>query len=316
MFAKTVAAAALVAAASNAVELNDLRYAAPSNNYYGGSPSYGYSDDYSDDYYEPEYAGKTSYGYERSVSYGFPWKMRSHYRPKYYTAETVEPVDNYWKSWERPDEQIRATCEFDFIGYSYTRGYIRLTQNKNDNTEMIGDFDGLAPGLHALKIHEYGDLEYGCESVGDVFNPYGSPQGNNHEDIFERRVGDIEQLQTNFNSHAEYRCRDGIVDLAGPVSVVGRSIVIYEREDDHHKGEHAATEGSEERVRVGMGKRIGCCVIGLERGEGPPKPEPKPEPKPVAKVISREYSVPSYGKDYLSYGPESYGPGPVSYGKW
>ena len=39
---------------------------------------------------------------------------------------------------------------------------------------MIGGFEGLEPGLHALKIHEFGDLEYGCDSVGGVYNPFGA----------------------------------------------------------------------------------------------------------------------------------------------
>jgi len=57
---------------------------------------------------------------------------------------------------------------------------------------MLGSVEGIGGGIHALKIHEFGDLEYGCESTGYVFNPFGAYAGSSHEDIRKRRVGDIE----------------------------------------------------------------------------------------------------------------------------
>jgi len=59
---------------------------------------------------------------------------------------------------------------------------------------MTGEFSGIRPGLHALKIHEWGDLSDGCNSTGEVFNPFGSPHGHSHFDILDRRYGDIEQV--------------------------------------------------------------------------------------------------------------------------
>ena len=85
----------------------------------------------------------------------------------------------------------------------------------------------------------------------------------------DRRVGDIEQVQARFDRNAEYKNRDGLVDLSGPLSVLGRSIVLYEREDDHDETEHAPRNDREGRKREGEGARIGCCVIGLAKGEKP-----------------------------------------------
>ena len=140
-----------------------------------------------------------------------------------------------WADYEAPDETINATCNFDFLGWSDTQGYLKLYQKPGDLVTLLGGFKGLAPGLHAIKIHEFGDLSDNCANVGDVFNPYGSPQGNSHNDITERRLGDIEQMQANLDSRCEYRYRDQLVDLNGPYNIIGRSMVIYEREDDHHK---------------------------------------------------------------------------------
>ncbi len=180
---------------------------------------------------------------------------------------------------------------------------MELKQKPGDLTSIIGEVEGMAGGLHGLKIHEFGDLEYGCESTGHVYNPYGSRQGNSHEDILNRRVGDLEQLQVRWDATGNYKNRDALVMLSGPNSVIGRSMVIYERMDDHHITERPATYERELRVRKGMGERVACCVIGLAKGEKkvergvppastklvrPAKPAPKLQAAPkVVKVAPR-----------------------------
>jgi len=72
----------------------------------------------------------------------------------------------------------------------------------------------MSPGIHSLKIHESGEVDYDCMSVGDVFNPFGSNHGESTDDIHQRRVGDIEQIQTTFDHKAEYRQRDSLVTLS------------------------------------------------------------------------------------------------------
>jgi Cu-Zn family superoxide dismutase len=256
MFKFTTACAVIAAAASAAQQ----RYYAPQGvqqqlNYYQQAPQQRTL------YQEPRY------GSYQQQSYGFPWVRRSTIRPRDVVAQMPTLVDNYWKTAPKVEETIIASCEFDFLGYSYSMGRIELKQKPGDLTSMIGEFEHIEPGLHALKIHEYGDLEYGCESTGDVFNPYGAPWGHSHLDIHDRRVGDIEQLQARWDKGAEYKNRDLLVNLSGPNSVIGRSMVLYEREDDHDRTEHPATESRPAIVREGMGRRIGCCVIGLAQGE-------------------------------------------------
>ena len=60
--------------------------------------------------------------------------------------------------------------------------------------DMQGEFTGMVPGLHALRVHEFGDMEHDCKSIGEVFNPFSSPHGHSHFDIDTRRVGDIEHI--------------------------------------------------------------------------------------------------------------------------
>ncbi len=196
----------------------------------------------------------------------YDYQVRSTIRPRDISAYNVLPVDNYYKSY-KADETIRASCEFDFLGYSHSTARVELVQKPGDLTSIIGEVEGLQGGLHGFKIHEFGDLEYGCKSTGDVYNPFDSPHGNSHQDITERRVGDIAQLQVRWDATGGYKNRDALVMLSGPNSVIGRSMVIYERKDDHDMTEHPATYERDARIRQGMGERVACCVIGLAKGE-------------------------------------------------
>ena len=100
----------------------------------------------------------------------------------------------------------------------------------DDGTSVIMGFvHGLGPNpLHGFHIHEFGNLsDDDCESVGDSFYDLGNiaadPGGNSVVNIVDTQVkltGDAED------------------------SVAGRSIVIYENEDD--------------------GSRLKCCTIRVD----------------------------------------------------
>ncbi len=212
---------------------------------------------------------------------GYIYSRRGTINPLGTSARHVNAIDSYYETAPKVTETIKASCEFDFLGYSHSEGRIELEQKPGDNTSLLGQFEGIHEGIHALKVHELGDLEYGCESTGDVFNPYGAKQGNHHVDIMDRRLGDLEQVQARMDYTAEYKNRDALVMLSGPDSIVGRSIVLYERKDDHDVIERPATQYRDAIVRKGMGRKIACCVVGL--AEGDKKPEPKPAAKPAPK---------------------------------
>lgn len=122
------------------------------------------------------------------------WVRRSSKRPRDVWATNVEPVDPFVANQDKPTETITSHCEFDFLGYSHSKGSITLEQKEGDLVTFIGEFENLQPGLHSLKIHEFGDLEYGCGSLGNVFNPFGMERGHSHDDLTHRRVGDLEHV--------------------------------------------------------------------------------------------------------------------------
>ena len=192
---------------------------------------------------------------------------RDTYRPRDIHASIT--VDPYWHSNGKSEEKIIASCKFDFVGETSARGEIELSQKAGDSTLFIGEFQGLSSNIHALKVHEFGDIGGDCSQIGDVYNPFGAQMGHSHEIIHDRKVGDLEQVQARFDSNAEYKNRDGYIDLSGPTSILGRSMAIYEREDDHDETEHAPRVDREGRKREGKGSVIACCVVGLVKGEKP-----------------------------------------------
>lgn len=56
-----------------------------------------------------------------------PWTRRSTYRPRDVSVKNEKPVSTYWKSYEKTEDTINATCEFNFLGYSESTGSITLS---------------------------------------------------------------------------------------------------------------------------------------------------------------------------------------------
>ncbi|XP_056411719.1 extracellular superoxide dismutase [Cu-Zn]-like [Hyla sarda] len=100
----------------------------------------------------------------------------------------------------------------------------------------------------AIHIHDYGDLSNGCDSTGGHFNPYSvnHPQHPGDFGNFRVRNGKIQQHLENLEA-----------TLFGPVSALGRSIVVHKLADDLGKG------GNKASLENGnAGTRLACCVIG------------------------------------------------------
>ena len=138
------------------------------------------------------------------------------------------------------------------------KGIIYLEEIDYHKTILYGVVSGLKPGLHGIHIHEAGDLTDGCTSACAHYNPFnkehGGPGNKN------RHVGDLGNLKADKDGVAEFYLEDDLVKLSGKYSVIGRSIVVHEDEDDLGKGNYA------DSITTGhSGKRIACGVIGYSK---------------------------------------------------
>ncbi|XP_059805756.1 uncharacterized protein LOC132380781 isoform X2 [Hypanus sabinus] len=131
-------------------------------------------------------------------------------------------------------------------------GNIYFRRQEGDTTGILLDLHGFSSSrkLHGIHIHEFGDLTRGCETLGGHYNPHHRRHGSHAGDLGNFRpnaTGNIYQTKAQRHLH-----------LHGPHSIIGRSVVIHENEDDMGVLD---MPGSAEHGNAGL--RLACCVIGV-----------------------------------------------------
>ena len=113
--------------------------------------------------------------------------------------------------------------------------------------------------IHAMHIHEAGDLTENCMGTCAHFNPYGKNHGG--IDSKERHVGDLGNIKADINGNINMKIIDKIIKLRGTkCNIIGRSVVIHDGIDDLGKG------GFEDSLTTGhAGGRMTCAVIGYSK---------------------------------------------------
>jgi len=148
-------------------------------------------------------------------------------------------------------------------------GTIEFEESKNNIIINVA-LKGISPGKHAIHIHEYGDLTDGCNSACAHFNPYNKKHGG-PEDT-ERHVGDLGNIVANKLGIVKTTFTDKKIKLRGKYSIIGRSVIIHDKEDDLGKGgldENNSVIDNKKRkeslITGNAGKRIACGVIGYSK---------------------------------------------------
>jgi Cu-Zn family superoxide dismutase len=148
----------------------------------------------------------------------------------------------------------KAVCVLTGDGCS---GVVYFSQaSESVPTKIEGRISGLTPGEHGFHIHVFGDLSSGCTSAGGHFNPFAKHHGAPGDE--ERHVGDLGNIEAKPDGTCEFEMHDHLVKLIGPLSVIGRAVVVHADRDDLGKGGHelSLTTGN-------AGGRVACGVIGI-----------------------------------------------------
>jgi Cu-Zn family superoxide dismutase len=142
----------------------------------------------------------------------------------------------------------------------HMKGVVTFHQCANQrHTAVTINFKNMKPGAtHAIHVHQMGDLRDGCASLGPHWNPTNDTHGSMEVPQRPRHSGDlINNFTTNSQGRFSYNYEDPLLRLRGPLSVVGRSVVVHVGEDDLGLG------GDAESLRTGnAGHRLMCGVIG------------------------------------------------------
>ncbi|KAM9995085.1 hypothetical protein ACTFIY_001269 [Dictyostelium cf. discoideum] len=138
-------------------------------------------------------------------------------------------------------------------------GIINFKQNDNKSPVIIsGVITGLKEGKHGFHVHEFGDTTNGCLSAGAHFNPFKKEHGSPNDE--NRHVGDLGNIESNQDKKSIINITDNIITLFGQNSIVGRSIVVHDKEDDLGRG-----NSQDSKITGNAGSRLGCGIIALSK---------------------------------------------------
>lgn len=146
-----------------------------------------------------------------------------------------------------------ATAGFEAVDGSKVSGTLKFTQ-ANNKVHIEGAIKGLKPNhLHGLHVHEIGNCSgKGAKSAGEHFTVEKKPHGGPADKS--KHNGDLGNVLANAEGVATVDIYTEDLSLSSDTkdkrSVLNRSIVVHEKEDDL---KHQPSGNS--------GGRIGCGVI-------------------------------------------------------
>jgi superoxide dismutase, Cu-Zn family len=141
----------------------------------------------------------------------------------------------------------KATAKLEAKSGSQVSGTVTFTKS-GDDVQVVADIQGLKPGKHGFHLHEKGDCSAAdAASAGAHFNPtkrhHGGPMTAEHH------TGDFGNIEADASGKAHIDWK-GKMQLSGADSIIGKSVVVHEKEDD------LKTDPS-----GNSGARIACGVI-------------------------------------------------------
>jgi superoxide dismutase, Cu-Zn family len=126
-------------------------------------------------------------------------------------------------------EVTKATATLESKSGSQVTGTVTFTK-VGDQVQVVADIQGLKPGKHGFHIHEKGDCSApDAASAGGHFNPTMKHHGGTSG--MERHEGDLGNIETDASgkTHLDWK---GKLSLSGKDSIIGKSVVVHEKEDD------------------------------------------------------------------------------------
>lgn len=128
------------------------------------------------------------------------------------------------------NEPAKAVAVLHPTKGSTVEGTVTFTKT-GDQTKIVADVTGLTPGKHGFHIHEFGDCSSpDGMSAGGHFNPTNNPHAGH--DAEQRHEGDLGNLEADSSGKAHLELTDTMMAMSGEKSIIGRSVIVHEKEDD------------------------------------------------------------------------------------
>lgn len=118
----------------------------------------------------------------------------------------------------------------------------------DEGVKVTAKVEGLTPGKHGFHIHQFGNTTApDGTSAGGHFNPMKEDHAGPMDEM--RHAGDLGNLEANEDGVATYEWTDRSMMFHGPMSILGRGLVVHAGEDDL-KSQPTGAAGA--RVAVGV----------------------------------------------------------------
>ena len=155
---------------------------------------------------------------------------------------------------EMPPPITNAVCVLTPTEGNHVHGVVHFAQTE-EGMKVTARVEGLTPGKHGFHIHQFGDITAANgTSAGGHFNPMGHEHGGPMKEM--RHPGDLGNLEADKDGVAIYEWTDPHMMLYGPLSILGRGMVVHAGEDDLTSQPTGAA-----------GSRVAVGVIGVAKGE-------------------------------------------------
>ena len=169
---------------------------------------------------------------------------------------------------------MKAIVTFDPKSNHGITGTVKFKQSKSSSKVKVSihltGFRGSA--ARAIHIHEFGDLSGGCMSAGPHFNPTNSTHGSSEIKSMPRHAGDLCNNIYPSGGKVKHSFKDDMLTLYGSNTIIGRTVVIHDGEDDlglgglNCNGDVTNKSVHLESLKTGnAGGRMACAIIGFAK---------------------------------------------------
>ena len=124
----------------------------------------------------------------------------------------------------------KAEAKLESRSGSNVTGTVTFTKEGN-GIRVVAKVKGLTPGKHGFHIHEFGDCSApDGTSAGGHFNP--KSMQHSGPDSPQRHEGDMGNITADASGNAELEYTDPMMTFEGENSIIGKSVIVHEKEDD------------------------------------------------------------------------------------
>jgi len=164
---------------------------------------------------------------------------------------------------------VEAITHFDPASCNNVKGVIIFKGEKGTTgSDVKIRLSGFPPNsVHAIHIHEFGNLTGGCKTTGSHYNPENTEHGSYLIPSAERHAGDlVNNIYSNESGNVTLDFFDSLVSVS---DIFGRAVVIHSLEDDLGTMGEVVEIDSDKNVTVFPYNQMEYCYLKrlcLERG--------------------------------------------------